>query len=217
MSSENYFYRTNPLFLRNEFYGCSKFDIPIIPKPDIDDEDLKNLLLIGFDQAKSEKDEHFDRMVHFFLYDYNFEKVWEEPEPFVERLRKYKAVLTPDFSIYTDMATTIQLYNTFRNRWCGAYFASKGLKVIPTVNWGLAETFDFCFEGIEKGSTVAVSTYMFYPHDENPGQEDVFMKGYNEMFRRIEPKNIICYNTPFDAMQGNITHVDYNLSSWRYY
>ena len=39
---------------------------------------------------------------------------------------------------------------------------------------------------------------------------------YNEMLRRIEPEKIICYNTPFPEMQGNIVYVDYERSSWRY-
>ena len=42
------------------------------------------------------------------------------------------------------------------------------------------------------------------------------MKGYNEMLRRIEPERIVCYNTPFPEMTGNIVFVDYELSSWKY-
>ena len=42
------------------------------------------------------------------------------------------------------------------------------------------------------------------------------MAGYNEMMRRIEPEKIICFNTPFPEMQGNIIYVDYERSSWRY-
>ena len=42
------------------------------------------------------------------------------------------------------------------------------------------------------------------------------MAGYNEMLRRIEPERIICYNTPFPEMQGDIVYVDYERSSWRY-
>ena len=36
------------------------------------------------------------------------------------------------------------------------------------------------------------------------------------MLRRIEPSVIICYHTPFPEMQGNIVHVDYELSSWKH-
>ena len=110
----------------------------------------------------------------------------------------------------------MQLYNVFRNRWCGAYWASKGIRVVPTVNWGDESTFDFCFEGIEKGSVVAVSTYMASEHDNRCDQKEWFMTGYNELLRRIEPERIICYNTPFPEMQGNIIYVDYERSSWKY-
>ena len=155
-------------------------------------------------------------MVHFFLYDYKFERVWSKPEADLAKLKQYRAVLTPDFSMYTDMAPALQLYNTFRNRWCGAFYASKGLRVIPTVNWGNENTFEFCFEGIEKGSVVAVSTYMASEHGNHKDQKDFFLKGYQEMLRRVEPEKIICYHTPFPEMEGNLVYVDYELSSWRY-
>ncbi len=118
--------------------------------------------------------------------------------------------------MYLEMPIPLKMYNTFRNRWCGAYLSSKGIDVVPTVNWGDEDTFDFCFDGIEKGSTVAVSTYMVSEHNNHADQKEFFMKGYNEMLRKIEPQNIICYNTPFPEMQGNIIYVDYELSSWKH-
>lgn len=143
-------------------------------------------------------------MVHFFLYDYRFERVWKHPDNDVEKLSRYRAVFSPDFSMYLEMAPVMQLYNVFRNRWCGAYWASKGIRVIPTVNWGDESTYDFCFEGIEKGSIVAVSTYMAVEHGNRKDQKEWFMAGYNELLRRINPEKIVCYNTPFPEMQGDI-------------
>lgn len=172
--------------------------------------------MIGFDRARIDDTQNRDRMVHFFLYDYKFERVWEDAEKDLERLKNYKAVLSPDFSMYQEMNPTMQLYNTFRNRWCGAFWADQGLRVIPTVSWGNENTFDFCFLGIPKGSTVAVSTYMVSEHDNRCDQKEFFMKGYREMLRQIEPDRIVCYNTPFAEMEGNIVFVDYELSSWRY-
>ncbi len=133
MTEENYKYRTSDLFLRNQFEGTGEFNIPLIPKSNFSNEELLDLLLIGFDQIKNDEN-NFDRMVHFFLYDYKFESIWNKPNAYVEKLKKYKAVLSPDFSMYIEMNRTLQLYNTFRNRWCGAYLARKGIKVIPTVN-----------------------------------------------------------------------------------
>ena len=96
--------------------------------------------------------------------------------------------------MYLEMAPVMQLYDVFRNRWCGACWASKGIRVIPTVNWGDESTFYFCFDGIEKGSVVAVSTYMASEHVNRQDQKEWFMVGYNEMLWRIEPEKVICYN-----------------------
>ncbi len=216
MTEENYEYRTSQIMLRNQFPGDGIFQIPIIPKAEFSEEEFRDLLLIGFDRAKTDDTKNTDCMVHFFLYDYKFERVWKEPERDIERLKPYRAVLSPDFSMYLEMNPTMQLCNTFRNRWCGANFAEHGLRVIPTVSWGNENTFEFCFLGIPKGSTVAVSTYMVSEHDNRKDQKDFFLKGYREMLKRIEPERIICYNTPFPEMEGNIVFVDYELSSWKY-
>ena len=52
MTAENYAYRTDPLFLRNQFLGKSKMKIPNIPKCTLTAEELENLRLIGYDRAK---------------------------------------------------------------------------------------------------------------------------------------------------------------------
>lgn len=216
MTEENYNYRTSQIQLRNQFPGKGWLKIPVIPKFEEKPDDFNNLLLIGFDKTHLEDMSHLERIVHFFLYDYRFDRVWKNPDNDIEKLSRYRAVLSPDFSMYLEMAPVMQLYNVFRNRWCGAYWASKGIRVIPTVNWGDESTFDFCFEGIERGSAVAVSTYMASEYGNRKDQMEWFMAGYNEMLRRIEPEKIICYNTPFPEMRGDIVHVDYELSSWKY-
>ena len=125
MTEENYKYRTNPMFLRNQF-GT---DMPILKKISLQDDEKEDLRLIGFDIAKTETDTHFNRFVHFFLYDYKFEDIWNNPDKYIKKLSQYKAVLTPDFSMYIEMNENMQRYNTFRNRWVGAYLANKGIRV----------------------------------------------------------------------------------------
>ena len=66
--------------------------------------------------------------------------------------------------------------------------------MIPTVSWGDERSFAFCFEGIPKGSTVAVSTYMVSEHGNRADQKPFFMKGYEELLRRVEPERILCYH-----------------------
>lgn len=195
MTSEEF--RNNPMFLRNQFAADGVFEIPRIEKDEIN---LEKVALIGYDKLNENETE---RIVHFFLDDYKFEVMWNDPEPRIERLREYKAVLTPNFSIYTEMPLSLKVYNTFRSRWCGAFLQSKGIKVIPTVSWGEPNTFWFCFDGIPKGGIVAVSTLGVRT------EKSLFMQGYDEMLRKIKPSAVICYGKHFDEMKGKIIEVDY--------
>lgn len=193
------------MFLRNQFKGDGVFEIPKIEKEEIN---LENIELIGYDRLNENETE---KIVHFFLDDYKFEVMWKDPEPRIEKLKKYKAVLAPNFSIYTEMPLSLKLYNTFRSRWCGAYLQAKGIKVIPTIVWGEPDTFWFCFNGVAQGSVVAVSTVGVRK------EKSLFMQEYTELMRKVKPKAVICYGEPFEEMQGRIITVDYattnNLSS----
>lgn len=196
MTSEEF--RNNPMFLRNQFTGDGVFEMPKLRKDEIN---LERITLIGYDKLCENET---DKIVHFFLDDYKFEVMWNDPEPRIERLKQYAAVLSPNYSIYSEMPLSLKVYNTFRSRWCGAFLQSKGIKVIPSVAWGEPNTFWFCFDGIEKGSSIAVSTLGVRT------EKSLFMQGYDEMLRKIKPTAIICYGKPFDEMKGNIIEVDYS-------
>ena len=185
--------------VRNEFLyhgrSAGKYNFPIIKKQDVDVNKIK---FLSYVDAKKDDSENKDKTIHFFTYDWKFEKVYQNADEELEKLSQYYALLSPDFSIFTNMPLALQIESIFKNRWCGAYWQSKGLKVIPTVSWGDEKSFHFCFDGIEEGSIVAVSTY----YRENCEEE--FMLGYNEMLKKIKPSMVLCYDEPFKEMQGNI-------------
>lgn len=78
MTEQNYQYRTSQNLLRNQFDGDGPFQIPIIPKASFSEKEFQELMLIGFDKARADDEKNRDRMVHFFLYDYKFERVWKD-------------------------------------------------------------------------------------------------------------------------------------------
>ena len=185
--------------VRNEFKGVGKYGIPLIKKQNID---LDEIELFAYTKTKVEDEENTNKTIHFFTYDWNFESVYEKPEKAMEKLDQDYALLTPEFSTYKDMPLARQIDSVFKNRWCGAYWQKQGMKVIPTISWGSIPCMEFCFDGVEKGSIVAVSTYT---REDN---KDGFMLGYNKMMEIIQPSAIICYGTPFDEMKGNIKAID---------
>lgn len=187
------------LLVRNEFLyrnnSSGKFDFPIIKKQDID---VNKINFLSYVNVKNNDTENKDKTIHFFTYDWKFDKVYKNPNEELEKLKQYYCLLSPDFSLFTNMPLALQIESVFKNRWCGAYWQSKGLKVIPTISWGDEKSFEFCFDGVEEGSIVAVCTY----YRENCEEE--FMLGYNEMLKRIKPSLVLCYDEPFKSMKGNI-------------
>ncbi len=128
------------------------------------------------------------------------------PERSLAKYSQYAFLLTPDFSTYADMDLWRQLENVAKNRWVGAYWQSNGLTVIPTISWSTPLSFEFCFDGVEPNSIVAVSTVGC------KRAKYQFMRGYNEMLDRLNPETIICFGDPLPEMQDNIIHVDYRDS-----
>lgn len=191
--------------VRNQFQIVGKYGIPLIRRQEID---LEKIDLINFNNTKLKKDKNNYKTVQFFTHDYKFDYVYSHPELAIEKLKQYYCLLSPDYSLYTDMPLAIQIKNTFKNRWCGAYFQSLGLKVIPTIEWSNEQSFEFCFDGVEEGSVVAVSTY-----GKSKIKEE-YLKGYNEMLRKIKPCAIICYEKPFPEMNGKIKVFPYNHNEW---
>lgn len=185
--------------VRNEFKGVGKYGMPLIKRQNID---LDKIELLAFTKTKHNDEENQNKTIHFFTYDWNFQSVYEKPEESLEKLDQYYALLTPEFSTYKDMPLARQIDSVFKNRWCGAFWQKQGMIVIPTISWGSIPCLEFCFDGIERGSVVAVSTYT---REDN---KDDFMLGYNKMLEIIEPSAIICYGTPFSEMKGKIKAID---------
>jgi len=196
--------RDNPLFMRNNFETMGKWGLTLIKKQEISFDDI--MLVACSDTRANDKEENKSKGVHFFVDDYRFQGIYDNPERTLTRYSQYSFLLSPDFSTYTDMDLWRQLESVAKNRWVGAYWQSKGLTVIPTISWGFSQSYEFCFDGVEKGSTVAVGMIGCKQSKLN------FMRGYNEMLRRIEPEKIICFGDPFVEMQGNIIAVDYRES-----
>lgn len=131
--------------------------------------------------------------VHFFLDDYRFEACWSRPASVFPYLAKLGWALTPDFSLYPGMPLALQLYNVYRNRWCGAVWQQAGLDVIPTVSWSNPDSFSFCFLGIEEGSAVAISTVGLGGREVSEPERRMFELGYETMVETIEPSLVIVY------------------------
>ncbi len=165
-------------------YGLAgKYEMPIIENDHFIPDKL-----ISFNYALTSKEKHVG--VHFFVDDYQFERVWNDPEGYVDTLSQYDCVFSPDFSLYTEMPLAMKIWNVYRSRLVGNFYQQMGLKVIPTLSWCEPATYEFCFDGIPKRSIVAIST-IGVKQDKKAMQ--IWLDGMDEMMQRIQPQVVIEY------------------------
>ncbi len=126
--------------------------------------------------------------LHFYIDDYQFERVYSNPDKYIEILSKFKGVIGPDFSVLSDMPLCLQIYNDFRNKFLMAYFQSKGIKVIPNVTWGDCKTYNWCFDGLPKQSLLAICSNGCL----KKLSKELFIQGFNQMVKVLQPTQIIC-------------------------
>ncbi|MCM1509078.1 MAG: DUF4417 domain-containing protein, partial [Ruminococcus flavefaciens] len=179
---------------KSMFNGVGEYDIPSLFPENIAVNDF-----IGFNYAKTCKNPQ-SKGVHFFIDDYQFSRLWTNPDAYLNMLRKFRCVCTPDFSTYTDFPKAIQIYNHYRKHWLGAYWQQNGITVIPTVSWSDTDSFDWCFDGEPVGGTVAVSSVGTQLSKES---RKLFLNGYQEMLQRLKPATILFYGCIPDECQAD--------------
>ena len=72
--------------------------------------------MVGFNYVNKAEQ---DACIHFYLDDYQFERVWKRPEYYIDKLQRFDSCLTPDFSLYRDMPISMMIWNVYRSRLIG--------------------------------------------------------------------------------------------------
>lgn len=182
-----------------QFPGIGKYGIPAIyPVTEYPECDF-----IPMNYAKTEKHPE-SKTVHCFVDDYQFARFWNTPERYIPMLSRFRAVCSPDFSAYTDMPFAMQIYNHYRKHWTAAYWQIHGIAVYPTISWSDESSYEWCFDGEPVGGVVAVSSVGCC---NDPDAKKLFLRGYDEMMKRLEPKWVIFYGKVFEECDWNVIRV----------
>lgn len=187
---------------RAQYPGVGEYDIPQLSPVHVDE--LPQIdEWIGFNYVLTEKNPE-NKAVHFFLNDYQFERMWNNPEKYIDKLSKFAAVAAPDFSPYGDMPFCLQLYNHYRKHWIGAYLQERGIKVIPTIRASTdPRSSKFYLSGEPEGGVVLMSSMWTKTQEE----KNIFMNEYNTMHDTLKPEKVFIYGKQLDGLQGNIERI----------
>ena len=181
--------------------------------------------LISFAQAKtiynkhrkaSDKNFFENDFVHFYIDDYKFDGksgIWFDYKKSAEIFQHFAGIITPDFSTCADFPEPLKIYNTYRMRVFGYWYGKiLGISVINNVRWGTEETFQYCFDGIEQNSIVAIGTVA--SNLQNVTDYKIFSAGFGRMLEVLKPHTIIVYGSDkypcFDRVREKIKVVHFH-------
>lgn len=176
-----------------QYEGVGKYEVPAL-KPVYNLPKIKKW--IGFNEVLSDKNPE-GKAVHFFIDDYQFIRTWNSPEKYIDKLRQYVCVASPDFSTYGDMPMALQIFNHYRKQWVGKYFQDMGIIVIPTVRCSTnPKSLEWYLDGIPKGGIVIMSS-MWTVREHI---KDITYKEYTTMKEVLKPKKIFIYGKDYGNM-----------------
>lgn len=169
-----------------------KYDFPMLKKT----TKIPNKA-IPFDRLNASTD--CKQWVHFYIDDYKFERIWNNLDKYIQTFKKFYGIIGTDFSTYMDMPLAQQIWNLYRNRVISHFLQENGIDVIPNVQWGTEETYEYCFDGIPSGGTVAISTNGCIKDKLN---RYYFQKGLEKMVEVLQPTTIVNYSYMPDDIFG---------------
>ncbi len=166
-----------------------------IPKLKAFKGNLNVEMLVPFSARKRFATSNF--ALTFFEKDPVFKKVVETPEKFVQEIKQFAFVVSPDCSMYRDAPLIAQLTNLNRSRKISYYWQMRGAEVLPLVRWGSRPTYTTeylpeppAFLGIEKSSPVCVSNYGCY---KSRSDKYFFREGFEAMLEFLTPSIVVLY------------------------
>lgn len=179
-------------FLVNNAQFDSALEIPCIaPEASLPEK------MIPFSKAISSKD--YDQWVHFYEDDASFERIWNNPMKYLPILKKFKGVISPDFSLYRDMPLVMQQWNTYRGRAIGHWLQENGIPVIPNIRYGDSRTYALACSGVTKGGTIAIGSHGCI---KLVREREFFAQGLAYVVKTLKPKVIVVYGAAPDSVFG---------------
>jgi len=147
----------------------------------------------------------FDRMgslqcgewLHFYVHDQRFHQFLARKEQYWRKLKAAAGFIGADNSMYRDLPLAEQIHSCYLNRAIDYYLHSRGKPVVANVSWGDWRSYEFCFDGIEPRSTVAVSSYGCCRARLDRSH---FEDGFVVMLKKLSPYSVMLHGATWPAL-----------------
>jgi len=137
-------------------------------------------------------------VVHFYENDRNFGRIFSSPNSAVTSISRFRAVITPDPTLFVESAEHFRIFSIWRSRAIGAYLEFRGLSVIPNIRWTTDSDLEAALAGIGQGRVIAVSNLGCY---RSKYEKESFRSGLKEIISHLNPSQTVLYGTTDSAIQ----------------
>lgn len=142
-------------------------------------------------------DNHKEALM-FYEHDLKFRDLLVGVDDYIDELRQFSVIISPDCSLYRDMPLVLQMTNVYLNRQIGHYLQQQGCYVITNVRWGdersytriILDEVPFAFLGVPKQSIVSIGTYGCCKSKEDKVH---LRQGLKAMLDELEPEVVLVY------------------------
>lgn len=139
---------------------------------------------------------------HFYTEDRKFESTWTFPCKSLHKIVRYPLIISPDFSVYEDLAFPQKFWNIFRNKVLAAWWQYNGLNVIPNVSWIYGKDYSISFDGWPKHSVIAVNSTGINDYEKC---KIMWLEGYKVMLETLKPIHILRYGAKIEGENESIS------------
>ena len=148
--------------------------------------------LVPFSEAMRTSFKNYDCWICFYELDYLFIRFWNNPKKYLNRIKKFRGVISCDFSLYVPMPLVMQKYHTYMGRALAHWLIENGVKVIPNVRLGDERTYKFVFDGLYEGDVFAIGTVGSLKYNV---ERKLIINGIKKTIEVLKPKVLIIYGS----------------------
>lgn len=178
-------------------------EIPFIAPPVIN-----NPPEVAIPFSKRSRSRNHTELLVFDEYEEKFQELVENPDAFLEELREYPAVFSPDLSLYRNATLAAQITNVYDSRLTGSYLQRNGVNIVPFIRWGDERSFTtvelpepFALLGAYEGSVIGVGPYGCV---KTHADQEIFRAGLIAAIERIHPRMVFSYGPKPDRIFGGL-------------
>ena len=171
-----------------------KYEFPKIPKVVVMNKPER---VIPFDRIHEPKDGQ--TWLHFHVHDKRYRRLYERRDKYIPILKGMGGVFGIDHSVYRCLPFAERMYSVYENRVTDYWFAKNGILCIPNVTWGYVDSFEYCCDGIEEGSSISVSTYGWAKSKSDKG---VFIEGFYYVLDRLHPASVFNHGKAYPEVEA---------------